>query len=149
MCLIMLFGMLVYMIVGVFFETARMLLPWTIGATGLSILATYDVGTIWLAKFRPQLPFYALVSFALTMLFGYIGFWLLPPWTPPPEPPKKGLAHLAEVLLEQPKMNINRDALLAMLPVHLAISGSLGAVIAESIVSRREAKREMSSPDLS
>lgn len=49
-------------------------------------------------------------------------------------------------LLEPPKLNINRDAMYAMLPVHLAITGCIGAMIVEGIVERRYSRSESSDP---
>ena len=156
MCLFVLLGFAgfaAYVCVVIFFETARLLLPWTISATVLSCLVVCFLNETRRPEFKPQWPVYGFANFVLTIVFGYLGFWLLPPYFPPPEPPpepaKKGLERIVSELLEPPKlkMEMNRDAMFAMLPVHLAITGCIGAIIVEGIVERRNSRSEMQDPD--
>lgn len=154
MCLFMLFGLAgfaVYVCVVIFFESARLLLPWTISATLLSCLVVCFLNEIRRPEFKSPWPVYGFANFVLTFVLGDMGFWLLPPYFPPPEPlpepAKKGLERMVIESLEPPKLNINRDAMFALLPVHLAITGCIGAMIVEGIVERRYSRSEMQNPD--
>jgi hypothetical protein len=124
-----------YLAVVTFFETARILLPWTIAATALAGLLTLAMSR-WLrtrlgaARFIVTLP----ATVALTLGFGYLAWEVKPPSPPPEKPAKHGVEAVNDFLFTIPEPRITKDRLRSMLPVHLTISGLLGGVIVGAIV---------------
>ena len=145
MCLFILLIVLAYLAVVVFFETARILLPWTISATILAGLAGLGVNTLLAPSARFRTAASCITTFVLTLALGYLGFWLIPPKPPPQTPPKQNLEGLVEAMTELPKPDISAEHLRKMLPVHLSIAGIIGAFFVP-LVSRRLTKRNGESP---
>lgn len=122
---------MLYIAVMVFFETAQILLPWTISATVLAGLAGLGIGRLDFALSRRRMVS-CVSSLLLTIAIGYIGFFAFPPKPPAPHP-DQGLA----ILVEMPKVNVSADDLQTMLPLHLGISGLIGMVIVASLSGSR------------
>lgn len=145
MCLFILLIVLAYMLVVVFFETARILLPWTVSATILAGLAGLGVRALVppSSRFRTAAGF--ITTIILTIALGYLEFFLFPAKPPPQTPPKQNLEGLIEAMTELPKPDISVEHLRTMLPIHLAIAGLIGAFFV-LVVSRRLPNRNEVSP---
>lgn len=141
MCLLLFLGFLIQAIFIVFVETARMLLPWTIGSAIVSGVIVVGMSSWIKRRFvgpNPQLPVFGFASFVGTFLIGYLSFWLYPPTPEPPPPPvERNFLEQLTTFPEPSEIHINRDDLFAMLPVHLPIAATILAFIVEGHVSRR------------
>ena len=137
MCLLFLLALAIYTLVAVFFESARVLLPWTISATIIASLIGLGLGKRFGASWAAQRAAGCIATFLLTIGLGYLGFLLIPPRVRPPIPPKPILEALQIALTELPNPNISHDDLWTMLPIHLVISGVIGVLFVSAIMSGR------------
>ncbi|MFT3882785.1 MAG: hypothetical protein QM703_24420 [Gemmatales bacterium] len=124
MCLLMIFGGMILLIAAIFVKSALVLLPWTISAGVLAGLSGVGLGKVVGRTKVTGATISVLASFALTIVFGYLGYWLI---TPPGAAPKQGL----EQLLTMPEPT--QKDLLEMLPIHLVIVGIITAIIVSRV----------------
>jgi hypothetical protein len=119
----MVLGGLILLLLVIFVKSAFLLLPWTITAAVIAGLSGIGLG-ILAGRSRASGSAVSVVSsFALTIGYGYLGYWLVPPTAPPQ---KQGL----DFLLQGPEPK--QEDLWQLLPIHLAIV----AIIVALIVSR-------------
>lgn len=120
MCLVMLLGGLILLSLVIFVKSALLLLPWTGTAVVLAGLSGVQLGKLAGRSQASRAAVSVASSLVLTVAFGYLGYWLLPPAAPPQ---KQGL----QELLEFP--DPTQADLLQMLPIHLAIVGVMGSLV--------------------
>jgi hypothetical protein len=125
MCLIMLCGFVLMVVLVGFIKSAQILLPWTVGAAVLAGLCAVGLGRLVGGPKARGRAVAALSAFGLTMGFGYLGYWLMPPKAPPQ---KQGV----ELMVEMPEPT--QKDLHEILPIHLAISAIISAAIASRAV---------------
>jgi hypothetical protein len=124
MCLTLLLGAAILLLLVLFAKSALVLLPWTITAAVLAGLCGIGLGRL-AGLSRPIGAVLSVVtSIILTLVFGFLGYRLVPP-TPPP--PKEGL----EALVSAPEPT--RQDIRDMLPVHLCIVAVVGAMVVARI----------------
>jgi hypothetical protein len=130
----MLCGFLLMLALASFIKSAQILLPWTVGAAVLAGLSAAGLGRLVGGSKARGRAVAALSAFGLTMGFGYLGYWLMPPKAPLQ---KQGI----EVMLEMPEPT--KKDLFESLPIHLAIAAIISAAIASRAVypSSRDSNR--------
>jgi hypothetical protein len=127
MCLVMAIGALILLLVIVFVKSALILLPWTITAMVLAGLSGVALGKLVDHSRKLAAIVGIISSLVLTIAFGYLGYWLIPPTAPPQ---KQGY----EILLALPEPS--QADLRQMLPIHLTISAVLSALVVSSYFYR-------------
>ena len=144
MCFVALFVILIYIAVATFFVTARVLLPWTIAATITAVLISLAIGYFLPPKLGKKIvPLSMGTTLGLTLAVGY-AFYLLNPPVPPPK--QAANQDILKILFTLPVPDIDQADLWNTLPLHLGISGALGAVIVASwlsaVLSKKEKEKE-------
>lgn len=131
MCLLALLAFAVFMLITIFVKSAIVLLPWTVTASALGGLSGLALGKAGIQRFESAAQGVCFaVSFVMTYLLGYLGWWLIPPT----EPSQPNRSNWWEVLMTFPEPK--RQDLWNMFPVHLGIAGVVAALIAVSLVRR-------------
>ncbi len=134
--------MTLYAMMILFLKTAILLLPWTAPATLLGGLTS--IGLMkplnWSLSSRRIVGF--ATAAALTIVYGYLAVWLLPPAPPAPRPRQVGGEELIRALTELPNPDVKEEDFQSMLPFHLAICAGISACLASCFISGRWVQRE-------
>lgn len=142
MCIVALFAILLYVLIATFFITARILLPWTILSTVLAGLVSLGIGYVLQPKLGKKVTLLSMpITVVLTIATGYLSYLILPPSPPPQRPQSKDVI---EFLFTLPYPDIKQEDLWNTLPLHMGISGLLGAVVVASLLTRILPKEEES-----
>jgi hypothetical protein len=140
MCFVALFALLLYVLIATFFITARILLPWTILATVLAGLSSLGIGYVLEPKLGKKSVLLSMpITVALTIAIGYLTYLVHPPAPPPKRPQNKDII---EFLFTLPYPDIKQEDLWNTLPLHMGISGLLGAVVVASWLTSLMPKEE-------
>jgi hypothetical protein len=119
------FLVMAWIFVATFVGTAQVVLPWTITAAVLAILAALGIARGGAAQ--PELakklaPVSRLSAFALTFAFGYLGCLMFPPSVAalPQRDPQREMMEALVI----PRIRPTQEDLWQMLPFHLGVAGA-------------------------
>ncbi len=122
--------------IGFFVNTAMILLPWTIPATVLGVLAGFTVGANAPISVTTRRLMGGFITFVAVLGLGYAGLAIVPPKAPQPVAASDPLQLFP----------LNEKSLSETVPIHMGISaaiGAIGVVIALSAMKKERVVLEL------